>query len=67
MALDLNLAVIDDAMKDKILEAHDIPFHKKALEDMLAGLRPYAADLYRRCLGLRRNRTRRRFIPPPLS
>jgi electron transfer flavoprotein alpha subunit len=28
---------IDEAMKDKILETPDIPFHKKALEDMLAG------------------------------
>ena len=28
---------IDDALKDKILESPDITFHKKALEDMLAG------------------------------
>jgi electron transfer flavoprotein alpha subunit len=36
MAFDLSLQ-FDDAMKEKILETPDIPFHKKALEDMLAG------------------------------
>jgi electron transfer flavoprotein alpha subunit len=36
MAFDLSLQ-FDNAMKEKILDAPDIPFHKKALEDMLAG------------------------------